>query len=61
MHTIASTIWGPCLHVPVFDQQSVEKIQRRATKLVKELPYVDKCVHSILIYHPSDVDILEVV
>ena len=57
MHTIGSTIWGPCLHV--FDQQSVEKIQRRATKLVKELPYVDKSV--ILIYHPSDVDILEVV
>ena len=37
-----NTVWGPMF---TLDQQSVEKIQRRATKLVgeiKDLPYVDR-------------------
>ena len=37
-----NTVWGPMF---VLDQQSVEKIQRRATKLVREikdLSYVDR-------------------
>ena len=56
-----NTVWGPMF---VLDQQSVEKIQRRATKLVREIKdsYVDRlrilnlpslkyrCVRGDLIY-----------
>ena len=50
-----NTVWGPMF---VLDQRSVEKIQMRATKLVREikdLSYVDR-----LHYHPSNIDMLEV-
>ena len=46
-----NTVWGPMF---VLDQQCIEKIQRRATKLgFKYLPYVNRLSR-------LDIDILEV-
>ena len=54
-----NTVWGP---VFVLDQQSVEKIQRRDTKLVREIKDLSYCMlidYTFLTYHPSNIDMLE--
>ena len=54
-----NTVWGPMF---VLDQQSVEKIQRRDTKLVREIKDLSYCMlidYTFLTYRPSNIDMLE--